>query len=103
MPYIPPQDVTAPKEHWKLHRVIIGGAEGTPAYALGTWIWDGEENRCIGTRWNGYSDKPTGWPQIFANACWHILDEKLNDAVIAMLEDYRDKIYAMRFLNGEEV
>jgi hypothetical protein len=74
MAYILPQDVTAPKEHSKLHRVIVAGAEGTPAYALGTWTWHGEETRCIGTRWNGDGDNPVGWPRIYAFRCWHILD-----------------------------
>jgi hypothetical protein len=99
MPYILPQDVTAPQEHWTLHRVIISGAPGTPAYALGTW--DGE--RCLATRWNGTDDNETGWPRIFVHACWHIIDRRLSDSIISLLPDYRDKIYAMRFLAGEEL
>ena len=101
MAYIPPQNVTAPHERWTLHRVLIDNGASTSAYALGTW--DGE--RCIGTRWNGDddNDNETGWPRIFVHAAWHILDGKLIDAVIALLPDYRDKIYAMRFLNGEDM
>jgi hypothetical protein len=99
MPCIPPEEVTAPQEHWTLHRVLIAGNAGEPAYALGTWCGQ----PCIGTRWNGTDDNVTGWPRIFVHPCWHILDIKLGDAVIALLPDYRDKIYAMRFLGGEEL
>jgi len=99
MPYILPQDVNAPKDHWMLHRVLIPGTTGEPAYALGTW--DG--NRCIGTRWNGTDENETGWPRIFANPCWHILDEKLSDAVLGLLPNYTERIMAMRFLDGEDV
>ncbi len=99
MPYNQPQDVTAPQEHWTLHRVLISGEAGTPAYALGTW----DEDRSIGTRWNGTDDNPTGWPRIYVHSCWHIVDHRLHDAVIALLPGYQDKIYAMRFLAGEDV
>jgi hypothetical protein len=98
MPYILPRNVTAPKDHWTLQRVIIEGDAGNPAYALGTW--DG--GRCIGARWNGTDENETGWPRVFTNACWHILDEKLWHGVIALLPDYSAKILAMRFLNGED-
>jgi hypothetical protein len=103
MSYTRPQDVTAPQEHWTLHSVLISGEAGTTAYALGTWTWADETERCIGTRWNGTDDNETGWPRIFVHPCWHIIDRKLHDAVIALLPDYKDKIYAMRFLAGEDI
>ncbi|MBW4034744.1 MAG: hypothetical protein HIU90_04670 [Proteobacteria bacterium] len=99
MPYASPQNVTAPRERWLLHRVIIDNGSQKPAYALG--IWD-KTDRCIGARWNGDDTNPVGWPRIFTNPCWHILDENLWNAVIAMIPDYRDKIYAIRFLNEEK-
>ncbi len=99
MPYVRPQDVTAPREHWTLHSVIVEGQANEQAYALGTW----DDDRCIGARWNGNDDNETGWPRVYTHPCWHILDEKLWDAVIALLPDYRDKIRAMRFLAGEDV
>ena len=99
MSYIAPEQVTAPQEHWTLHRVLIPGGAGETAYALGTW--DGE--RCIGIRWNGTDDNEIGWPRVFVNPCWHILDNRLADAVIALLPDYRQKIYALQYLNGEAV
>ena len=83
MAYIPPQKVSAPQERWTLYRVLIDNGSGAPAYALGTW--DG--TRCVGARWNGDYDNETGWPIIYVHAAWHILDEKLVDAVIAMLTD----------------
>lgn len=95
MPYIPPQDVTAPQERWTLHRTLVDAGPDTPAYALGTW--DGA--RCMAARWNGNDDNPTGWPRIYVHPCWYILDERLWDAVVALLPDYRDKIDAIRFLN----
>ena len=76
MPYIPPQDVAAPQERWTLHRALVDDGPDTPASALGTW--DGA--RCIGARWNGNDDNPTGWPRIYVHPCWHILDEKLWDS-----------------------
>jgi hypothetical protein len=99
MSYIHPKDVTAPKERWTLHRVLIEGGANEPAYALGAW--DGK--RCIGARWNGSDDNVTGWPRIFTNACWHILDDRLCDGVLAMLPNYSERIRAMRFLDGEDV
>lgn len=99
MPYIPPDQVTAPNGMWELRRVLVAGSTNEPAYALGKW--DG--NPCIGTRWNGTDNRPLGFPNIFGAPCWHILDSMLHDAVIALLPNYRDKLYAMRFLAGEEL
>jgi hypothetical protein len=99
MPYILPRDVTAPQERWTLNRVLIDGMADTPAYALGTW----EGRRCIGARWNGSDANEVGWPRIYTHPCWHILDDKLWDGVIALLPTYADKILVMRFLNGEDV
>jgi hypothetical protein len=99
MSYILPQDVTAPRELWETHRVIIEGTEGQPAYALGTW----DKGRTIGTRWNGRSDNEAGFPRAVVHPCWHILDPKLHDGVIALLPDYSEKIRALRFLNNEDV
>jgi hypothetical protein len=99
MPYVLPQNVTAPKGRWTLHRILIAGKVGRPAYALGTW--DGE--RCIGARWNGTDDNEIGWPRIYTRPCWHILDEDLYDGVLALLPNYTERILAMRFLNGENV
>lgn len=99
MSYILPQHVTAPKDRWELHQVIIKGTANKPAYALGTW--DGV--RCIGARWNGTEDNRKGWPRIYTHPCWHILDDKLCDAVLALLPNYTERIRAMRFLDGENV
>lgn len=99
MPYIHPSDVSAPQERWKLHCVLIDDGANTQAYALG--IWDGE--RCIAARWNGNDDNATGWPRVYVHPCWHILDHRLWDSVIALLPDYHDKIHAIRFLHGEDV
>jgi hypothetical protein len=96
--YILPQYVTAPKGQWTLHRVLVKGKAGEPAYALG--IWNGK--RCIGARWNGTHGNKVGWPRIYTNPCWHVLDDKLCEGVIALLPTYADKILAMRFLNGED-
>jgi predicted Abi (CAAX) family protease len=46
MQYILPKDVTAPKDHWTLLKVLVEGKAGKPAYALGTWYG----KRCIGAR-----------------------------------------------------
>jgi hypothetical protein len=99
MPYIRPQDVTAPKELWTKHSVLIEGKAGQPAYALGTW----DKKRTIGVRWNGTDDNEIGWPRVFVNPCWHIIDPALLDSVIALLPDYATKIRAMRFLNNEDI
>jgi len=99
MPYIRPQYVTAPKKRWMLHRVLIPGSAGKPAYALGTW--DG--GRCIAARWNGTDKNKIGWPRIYVRPCWYILDEQLCDAVLALLPKYTERILAMRFLDGENV
>jgi len=96
MSYISPQNVTAPKERWTLHRVIMKGTAGEPAYALGSW----DKGRCIATRWNGTSKNETGWPRVFTHPFWHILGKELNEAVLASLSK-DERIRAKRYLDGK--
>lgn len=100
MPYIKPDKVVAPQERWKIYKVLVDNGPGESSYALGTW----DTQRCIGARWNGEDNgNEIGWPRIFVNPCWHILDKDLNNAVIGLLQDYRNKIEAIRFLAGEDM
>ena len=80
--YVKPKDVTAPKEHWELDRVILDRGEGDCAYAIGKW--NGLPR--IGFRWNGTTkENRLGTPLVFSNPIWLILDPHLYEAVIKML------------------
>jgi hypothetical protein len=71
MGYIPPQDVSSPREHWELVAVLYDGGPGQPSLALGRW--DGQD--VIGTRWNGDDAQGSalGNPQSRGLATWFIL------------------------------
>jgi hypothetical protein len=79
--YIVPEDVTSPKNHWRLHEVILNRGAGKSAYAIGTW----DEQPRIGFRWNGTTDSPIGNPQSRGLPTWTMLDRDLHKPVIQLL------------------
>jgi len=62
MPYITPDNVTSPQEHWQLDCVIYDGRDGGVSLSLGRW--DG--NQVIGIRWNGDENRTLGNPNLQA-------------------------------------
>ena len=93
--YVLPQDVTAPANFLHLDQVLIDGGPGERAYALGTW----NGNPCVLARWNGGQDGPHGFPLIFGNPAWFVLDESLWPTVLAQLEPV-NRMNAARYLYG---
>jgi hypothetical protein len=81
MTYILPEDVISPKNHWRLHEVVLDRGAGNCAYAIGEW--DGRPR--IGFRWNGTTDSPIGNPQSRGLPTWTMLDRALHEPVIQLL------------------
>ena len=77
MPYIRPEDVTAPQSRWRLQRVIHSGGESEWSVAEG--YWDNEP--CVAIRWNGKDDKRLGFPISGSTAVWFIVPEEMEDDV----------------------
>ena len=77
--YIPPHEVTSPKERWSLIQVLHDGGEGEASYALGYW----EADIRVGCRWNGWAGAELGFPQSAGRPTWFMLPEPEGDAVIA--------------------
>jgi hypothetical protein len=78
MPYIHPDEVTQPRNHWQMDCVICDEGEGRISVSLGRW--DG--NQVIGIRWNGTENSRLGNPQSSANPTWFILPRELGVAVV---------------------
>ncbi len=76
-----PEEVTSPKEHWKLDRVIYDGGNGGWSAAEGKWkgredpqypfspVWE----NVLAIRWNGTSDKDLGEPRTTDIPIWFIV------------------------------
>ena len=83
MPYIPPENVTAPAAHWQHHdppKILYNNGAGGWSVAEG--FWDGE--RSLGIRWNGSDDAPgRGYPTVGPgnHAAWFIVPRELEGAV----------------------
>ena len=75
MAYVPPNQVTSPKDHWALTCVIYDEGEGGIAVSWGYW----DDSRVLAIRWNGTSDphKGLGNPQSSGHATWFIIPNAL--------------------------
>ena len=88
---IKPQDVTSPRSHWRLHRVLHEGEEGEWSAAEGQWEDNGVWKNRLAIRWNGTTGAEIGNPQSRGLATWFIVPEELADplrkAISAMKEN----------------
>jgi hypothetical protein len=64
-----PEDVTAPKLHWSLIKVLYNG--GPEEYSVAVGKWDNEP--CLAIRWNACEWRPVGNPQSRGLPTWFIL------------------------------
>jgi hypothetical protein len=108
MRYIRPQDVTAPKSHLELIRILDEGGEGTTAVGLGWWH---EKKRgkprsrvVLLLRWNGWNDpigeeSVVGVPSSRGYPTWFVLEEKFYEPILlSKLLDDETVEYARRVL-----
>ena len=86
MSYVKPQDVTSPKSHWRLSKVLYDGgdsgrsdsggwsaAEGQWEHSGGRWL-----NR-LAIRWNGTTGSEIGNPQSRGLPTWFLVPQELED------------------------
>ena len=81
MKYIEPDDVTSPKNHWRLHRILYDKGGGQWAAAEGQWDSDGRWRDVLALRWNGHEGAVLGNPQSSARPTWFIVPEELEASV----------------------
>ena len=93
-----PETVTAPKKSWRLVAVVEEGESGGPAYAVGEWDGEGGGSAFAGTA-RQTSRKAT--PISSGHPTWTMLDQRLHEAVIALLAP-KQKAIAQQYFAGEE-
>mgnify|MGYP007099641100 CR=1 FL=1 len=83
MPYIIPEKVVSPKNHWKLNYVIYDEGEGKIAISYGQWF----QEPVIAMRWNGRNEhgKFKGNPVSTGQPTWFILPLELGVTVVKEL------------------
>ncbi len=84
MPYIKPKNVTSPKHHWQLDKVLYDGGEGKWSVAEGQW----DEKKRLAIRWNGSEDKEKGNPQSTGYPTWFIVPSELEAAIRKRLKKF---------------
>ena len=90
MSYIRPQDVLSPRDKGvKVIEVLLDEGESTEKdarFAAAKIEWEGK--LCIGTRWNGSSRNPAGFPTSRGKPIWQVEHEELGTQLEAL---YRAK------------
>jgi len=82
MDYVPPDEVLAPKDKWRLSCVLYDEGAGGLAIAFGEY----DKEKAIGMRWNGSKEtSKLGIPQSYAQAIWFILPHQISIATIKEL------------------
>ena len=86
MTYVKPQNVTSPRNRWRLRRVLHDGGEGSWSAAEGQWDDEGLWGEVLAVRWNGCSGSEIGNPQSRGLATWFILPDELEHPVRESIE-----------------
>lgn len=94
--YIPPNEVTSPRQKWALIAVLDEGSEGQAALAVGLW----DKTPVLAMRWNGNAKNPIGNPQSRGLATWFIVPGKYRDAIIQSANLPGDKLALTKGLFG---
>lgn len=83
MGYVDPATVSAPKEFWKLTRVLADtgqGNTGQDGWSVAEGTWEGDA--CLAIRWNGVDGEPgVGSPQSRGYPTWFIVPKVMEDAI----------------------
>lgn len=77
MSYHKPENVTSPKDRWKLGTVLYPGKENGLAAAEGKW----DNESVLGIRRNGNDEKKIGSPHSFGNPTWFIVPKEIESAI----------------------
>ncbi len=86
MPYIPANEVRAPRANWTLVQVLIDHGQSDHvevcwSLAIGEW----DKKRRLAMRWNGTEERPAGNPQSRGIATWFVLPSEFHDAIVGTL------------------
>ena len=77
-----PEEVTAPKLHWSLIKVIYRGDPEEYSIAIGKW----DNEPCLAIRWNACESRPVGNPQSRGLPTWFILPNPLVQPILSTLD-----------------
>jgi len=93
-PYIPPSEVTSPRQKWALIAVLDEGGAGQTALAVGLW----EKKPVLAIRWNGSAENPIGNPQSRGLPTWFVVPDKYRDAILQAADLQDEKLALTRGL-----
>ena len=88
--YPQPEDVTSPKLHWTLIKVLFKGDPHNPTnhdpegYSVAVGMWDGHP--CLAIRWNANEERPVGNPQSRGLPTWFIVPDDLVNPILSTVE-----------------
>jgi hypothetical protein len=81
--FVQPEDITAPRAHWSLIKVLFKGDPEGFSIALGYWTTDeGEKYVVLAVRWNACEWRPVGNPHSRGLPTWFVLPEPLVEPII---------------------
>lgn len=91
-----PEEVTTPKLHWSLIKVLYKGPPDDYSLAIGKW----DQKPVLAVRWNACEWRPLGNPQSRGLPTWFVLPERLVDPILQTL-DAETRAFARKFLPEE--
>jgi len=92
--FVQPEDVTSPRQHWSLIKVLYKGDEEEYSIALGRW----DNKPCLGVRWNACEWRPVGNPHSRGLPTWFIIPKPLEAGVLASIKDGEMQRFAQTVL-----
>ena len=88
MSFTDPNNVTSPKNRWRLCSVLYNSPDGYWSVAEGQWKNDGKWEDVLAIRWNGDKNSKIGQPQSHGRPIWFIVPDELSGVlreVVALL------------------
>lgn len=76
--FVQPEDITAPRAHWSLIKVLFKGDPEGHSIALGKW----DDEPCLAVRWNACEWRPVGNPHSRGLPTWFVLPKPLVEPII---------------------
>lgn len=84
-----PEEVTAPRMHWRLIKVLYKGDPTDPEehvpdnYSVAVGMWDDQPSLAI--RWNCNEERPVGHPHSRGLPTWFIVPKELVESFLTAL------------------